>query len=168
MLPTAYAATIMYMSTGPANAPVDTRAVDRLAKADPFADETAQMRWKPIATEVAASVMVLVSVGGLVGHWLNVYLTFFGESVTVTPADVHRYHGWVGVLVVSVAGSFVASVWRGGWKSKVWHTFAALVGLAAALVFSVSMDLPGDEGAPSRAPSVGCHSGGDSLDCPGG
>ncbi len=123
--------------------------------------------WKPAVTELVMSLLALVSIGGLFFNYLNVYLTFFGESVTVTPTDERWYQFFVGLLIVAVVGSFAASIWRGGTKSKVWHAFVAMLGLAAAVVFSVSLDQPEQE-APPRTPSVGCHSGGDSQGCPGG
>ena len=136
------------------------------AATDPHASAV-RNPWKPVATEIVMTLLALLSIGGLFFNYLNVYLTFFGEPVTVTPTDVHWYRFFVGLLVVSVVGSFAASIWRGGTKSKVWHAFVALVGLLAALVFAVSLDEPEQEDPP-QAPSVGCHSGGDSEGCPGG
>jgi hypothetical protein len=125
------------------------------------------VRWKPVVSETVMSLLALLSIGGLFFNALSAYLTFFGEPVVVTPTHVRWYHFFVGLLIVSVIGSFAASIWRGGTKSRIWHTFIALIGLAAAVVFSVSLEEPGQDDPP-RAPSVGCHSGGDSEDCPGG
>jgi hypothetical protein len=130
-------------------------------------DSAGRARWKPVATETVMSLLALLSIGGLFFNYLNVYLTFFGESVTVTRTDVRWYQFFVGLLIVAVVGSFAASIWRGGTKSKVWHALVALLGLAAAVVFSVSLDqLEQDD--PPQTPSIGCHSGGDSQGCPGG
>ena len=126
-----------------------------------------RIRWKPVVAETVMSLLALVSIGGLFFNFLNVYLTFFGDPVTITPTDVHWYWFFVGLLIVSVVGSFAASIWRGGTKAKFWHALVALIGLVAAVLFSVSLDQPEQEDPPP-APSVGCHSGGDSQDCPGG
>ena len=121
--------------------------------------------------EAFGSVTAVGAIGALFLNWLGAHLTFFGESVVIDEAQVRRYWIVLGVLVVSVAGSFLAAARRKAGGAWLWHLLVAGAGGAAALLFAVTQTgTPQDDPAPPPARHTGplCYSGGDNTGCPGG
>jgi hypothetical protein len=121
--------------------------------------------------EALCSVTAVGAIGELFLNWLGAYLTFFGEPVVIDEAQVRRYWIVLGVLVVSVAGSFVAAARRKAGGAWPWHLLVAAAGAAAALLCAVTQTgTPHDDPAPPPAQHTGplCYSGGDNTGCPGG
>lgn len=115
---------------------------------------------------LGGTVLVVV----LFWQYLGVYLTFYGDPVTVTPADGTRYLVTaIACVTLLLAGTGAAVVGEHRWVTALG--FAILtVGLASAFVLAVPQDrwavdqvpqAPGPEYHP-------CRSGGDSDECLGG
>lgn len=135
--------------------------------------------WQPVAAEVFASLVATAAVILIPLHYVGVHLTFMGAPVVVDDEDVRFYRVLVGVLALAVLASFAAAAWRRAKASFIWHAVVAVVGVLAALAFSVTevgpaQEWPGplwpERSAPSDEshPTSVCHSGGDSDGCVGG
>jgi hypothetical protein len=131
---------------------------------------TEQRSWGGVV-ESLASLVSLVLVVALAANWFSAHLTFFGDPVVIDDEDVRNYWVIVGLLAASLLATWVGAARRGARGAWVWHALVAVVGLAAALVFSVTTVGPvTDEPEPTPPSHNGplCYSGGDARGCPGG
>lgn len=103
-------------------------------------------------------------------QYLDVYLTFSGDTVEATPGEERRYLvTLVACVALLVAGTASAAV-----TGRRWRVGAGVVLLGVALVAGVLLRVSAaDAGTAPPAPGpaggqVACRSGGDSDECPGG
>ena len=133
--------------------------------------------WQAVVLEVTASVLACGAGVRLPLHHFAARLTFLGDQAVIHEEDVRFDWTLVGILAVTVGASFAGALWRRGRKAFAWHTLVAVLGVAAALAFSVTATgsvAELDRGGPAeqddrdRPPGSVCHSGGDSDECLGG
>jgi hypothetical protein len=120
-----------------------------------------------------ASIVAIAAIVALGLNWFGAHLTFFGDSVVITPEEVRAYWVILGVLCAAVIGSLVIAGARGARLAWVWHLIVTTAGVMAAVGFAVTTAgpvLPDPPPAHTRvhSPAPQCHSGGDSRGCPGG
>lgn len=134
-------------------------------------DAKRRVRWLPGLIECAASLLAIYSMGALLINKADASVAFFGETPTVTPANVATYQQWLAMLGVAVAISFASALWRTRLtgRSTYWHGLVLVAGLVAAGVFHVAIESSDPEPVPvqDRSGTV-CHSGGDNSECVGG
>ena len=133
--------------------------------------------WQAVALEVIASLLALGAVVLIPLHYVAARLAFLGDQAVIDADEVRFYWTLVGILAVAVIASFAGALWRRGRKTFAWHTLVAVLGVAAALAFSVTAtgsvselgrDDPTEREQRDRPGGSGCHSGGDSDGCVGG
>lgn len=119
-------------------------------------------------TELAGAVAVAAVCLALLYNYLGVYLTFFGEPPTETPASIAAY--WVLVVVGVVAWVTMAAAGKDHRRGWVAALVAGVLLGGCCVVFAIGGASPRQqvEVGPQPGPVVECRSGGDSLDCPGG
>ncbi len=133
--------------------------------------------WQAVVLEITASLLALGAVVMIPLHHVAARLAFLGDQAVIHAEEVRFYWTLVGILALAVIASFAGALWRRGRKMFAGHTLVAVVGVAAALAFSVTAtgsvaeldrDDPIEREQPDRRGGSGCHSGGDSDGCVGG
>jgi hypothetical protein len=158
---------------------IEPMTMDPQVATHPDGTERPHAPWQAVVLELFGSIAACVALLSMPLHYLSTRVTFFNVEAVVHDDDVRTYWVLVAVLVAGVVASFAGALWRRGRKAFVWHVFVAILGLVAALAFSVTQagpvsELDHDRPEQSRPDDPGqhgagvCRSGGDSDECLGG
>ena len=104
----------------------------------PAGTDRRRATWPAVVLELSASVVAAFALGSLPLHYVWSRVAFFGDQAVVHADDVRTYWTLVAGLAAGAVASFAGALWRRGRRAFVWHALVAILGLMAALAFSVT------------------------------
>jgi hypothetical protein len=118
--------------------------------------------------EGLASVTALGATAFLFFNWSGTHPVLSDKPVLIAADDVYSYWALVCLLVVSVVATFTLSGVRRATRAWRWHLTVAGLGVAAALLFTVSNTGTGHNDPdpdPVQHPRSPCYGGSDRSGC---